>query len=81
VGIADIHAGALSIYPNPATDMITVKMNGNHNFPMSYTMTDPEGRTVQSGTLELSTTIHISGLASGVYLLHIGGSVSKVVKE
>ena len=83
-GIADISSDALNIYPNPAFDRINVKLNTNSNPALSYTINDLEGRSILSALAELqggTITIDISGLSSGVYLLSIGGSVAKVVKE
>jgi hypothetical protein len=81
-GIAEIGADQLSIYPNPASDIITVKINSDHFAAEKYTITDLQDRELLSGTLESSSTsIHVNGLSSGVYLLHIGSALQKLVKD
>lgn len=62
----------ISIYPNPATDLITVVSNANLS-GSSYTITDLLGKSVLSGKLvPESSKISISSLPVGMYLLKIG---------
>lgn len=80
VGIADIGADQLSIYPNPASDMITVKMNGSVA-SQNYTLSDLQGREIISGSIDHQSSINISSLSTGVYMLHINGRAYKIVKD
>ena len=60
------------IYPNPATDLITVVANASLS-GSSYTVTDLLGKAVLSGKLATgSSRISISSLPVGMYLLKIG---------
>jgi hypothetical protein len=73
-----------AVYPNPASDKITVK--GNTAFTTSiYSINDQLGRIVLNGKLNgESTSIDISELPSGIYFLKIVEEKQltiKVVKE
>lgn len=68
---------SISLYPNPATDNITVSgANGD------YQIIDMEGRIVQSGLLnEESTCVSLTTIPEGVYLLKAGNISAKFVKR
>jgi hypothetical protein len=74
----------LLIYPNPASDKLTVK-TGNSNMSLNYTLMDIEGREILSGLLADGTTsINIPPLTAGIYILHINGQIKssfKIVKD
>lgn len=81
LSIHDFLFNNYTIYPNPATNFISVKFNGN----LVYKETNIYGIT---GNLIRSTfkeTIDISDLSSGIYLVEIitdlGVSVKKIVKK
>jgi trimeric autotransporter adhesin len=61
----------LSIFPNPASNNITLKMDINEGFePVSYSILDILGQTVEQNTIQRNNlSIDVSGLANGVYLL------------
>ncbi len=75
---------AFSVYPNPATDLITIRTHSNL-LGSTYMITDQAGRQVQSGKLlRENTPIDLSALATGAYLIRIGEQESrtfKVMKE
>jgi Leucine-rich repeat (LRR) protein len=79
-GLTTVSDNNFSIYPNPAYDHITVRMTGNNGVG-NYTISDPEGRVLQSGLLGQSTTINISSLNIGLYLLNVGDQVYKIIKD
>jgi len=61
-----------SAYPNPASNLLTIKTNMNA-IGSPYYVYDQSGRQVMSGTLtELTTNIKIDQLANGVYLMQFG---------
>ncbi len=62
----------LDIYPNPATDQITIVQQGNLE-PRTFDLQTLTGRTVQSGKLagKGRHTIDVSDLSAGVYLLQV----------
>lgn len=81
-GISDIVSDAISVYPNPTSDMISLVWKENTGTDKKYLLTDIKGREVLSGTMEQPlTSIDMNSLSSGMYLLRIGNTVRKVVKE
>ena len=71
---------AFSVYPNPATDRITIKAHSSL-LGSTYMITDQAGRQVQSGKLIRETTsIDLSGSAAGAYLVRIGEQGSRTIK-
>jgi plastocyanin len=74
----------ISLYPNPAVDLITIKTNsGLLNFP--YFITDQAGRQVLSGKINSEITyLEIGQLKKGIYLFQIPGQKRqsfKVIKN
>ena len=69
-----------SIYPNPATDFITVHHNGNEN--LDFAITDITGRALVSGHLVGQyTPVKISDLSPGLYFINIDGGIVKFLKS
>lgn len=82
LGLDEVSATPLIVYPNPASDFI--QLDGAGNFA-SYELIDALGRTVQAATLT-SDKIDISSLQTGVYQLvvkDVDGDMKRsvVVKE
>ena len=79
LGIDNVENNSVSVYPSPASNILTIEGEGIH----SVQMFDASGRTVLSrnngGKVDIST------LASGVYVVRVttnnGVSIQKVVKE
>jgi uncharacterized delta-60 repeat protein len=73
---------AVSVYPNPATDFITIESRDNLLYP-SYAIFNLLGQQVLSGSLtEKSTRIDVGLLPSGTYLLESGTAKSiKFIKQ
>ena len=57
------------VYPNPTTDIISVKNGTRSNETMTYVVTDIMGRTVQLGEMTNNTDIDVNYLAPGTYFL------------
>jgi uncharacterized repeat protein (TIGR01451 family) len=73
---------SILLYPNPTSSEITITSDKFTNEP--YTLYDQMGRTVGSGNLTgTSTTISLSTLSKGIYILKIEGAYESaiVVKE
>ncbi len=65
-------ATAITVYPNPAAELITVVINPGL-LGTSYVVVDKLGRTVLYGTFNSeSTTISLAGLSSGLYSVLYG---------
>jgi hypothetical protein len=84
-GISNIaESTAVSVYPNPATDDINIKVSGAM-VGTTYEITDVTGRKLMGNSLKQEiTTVPISDLVSGIYLIHLGNrndTVYKIVKE
>lgn len=62
----------LSVFPNPASNEITLKTSINEGFePISYSIIDVLGQTVRQSTMQRNNlSIDVSGLANGLYVLH-----------
>lgn len=74
VGVDENEVIAASVYPNPATDVLNIKMNEE---VASVVITALDGKVVAT---ENSTSINISGLNTGMYIYTITGVSGKVAK-
>lgn len=76
-GIESVES-TVSIYPNPASDAITLETDV---IGSAITITDLAGRTVLQATATgTKTTLDISGLSAGTYVVRIGERVGKIWK-
>ena len=74
VGVEENEVITASVYPNPATDVLNIKMNEE---VASVVITALDGKTVAT---ENSTSVNISALNTGMYLYTITGVSGKVAK-
>ncbi|MCI4671480.1 MAG: T9SS type A sorting domain-containing protein [Bacteroidia bacterium] len=67
--------GEVSLYPNPAKDILTIDVAAERLSGFGISLYDLSGKTVMSKGIEpttnFSTTMDVSGLNSGVYLVKI----------
>ncbi len=78
-GIGEVASVALTLYPNPATDILTIETKA---IGAAITITDLTGRTVMTATAtDGNTTLRISHLSAGTYMVRVGDKVGKVVKR
>ncbi len=79
VGINNIENTNISVYPNPATDIINI--SGITNAQVN--ITDITGKTVISENINNNAQINVSNLASGIYNINIitneGNFAQKIV--
>ena len=84
LGVTDIIlADAISVYPNPASQVISIGNNSNIELE-AVNIYDINGRLVkQLEEMNNSTgaQINISDLSSGVYLVHIYGNQASTIKK
>ena len=61
----------VSVYPNPATDHITIKFNSQNTECLSYHICDLLGKIIKSGELKskIRNEINISNLKPGIYVI------------
>ncbi len=62
-------ATTFGVYPNPATNNITVRLN-SRSLGISYRIVNTIGQAVKQGDLT-TETVNVSGLQSGLYLLEV----------
>jgi hypothetical protein len=84
----DLDQPGLTMYPNPAGEVLYLSVGGNEGFLESvpYEIVDPLGRIVRTGWLpSAQTEIPLSGMPAGIYylLLHspAGLSGGKFIKQ
>ena len=70
-----LNAQVISIYPNPSSSVLNITLNSSS----PYYITDMTGRAVRSGVLSENTSIDISGLTNGTYVLNINEADAKYV--
>ncbi|HBW86446.1 MAG TPA: hypothetical protein DEF82_06830, partial [Crocinitomicaceae bacterium] len=77
--VEEVNTVNLSVYPNPASDVITVSSTLTEG---TITVTDVAGKLVKSTELnDLSTSINTTGLNNGVYYVTVtNGSVTSTEK-
>ena len=83
-GITDLDPDAINIYPNPASDIMTIKTNRIETSAAKYSITDLEGRVILSGNIMQGVNnINISTLTNGVYLVQTNrdSSPNKIIKN
>ncbi len=79
-GLNTLQNEIISIYPNPATNQITILSNAAR-YPLSYKVYNELGQALLIGDLMASTTsIDISRLAPGNYMLVVGTKHLSFVK-
>jgi hypothetical protein len=70
--------GQISIYPNPATQVLTVETQRE----AQYSIYDLQGQSVMKGDLQSGkNTLNVSGLAKGFYTIKIGDYNQKIVLQ
>tara|TARA_R110001592_G_scaffold68626_2_gene210358 strand:+ start:49447 stop:51921 length:2475 start_codon:yes stop_codon:yes gene_type:complete len=70
VNLPELSALGWSVYPNPAQDYLTVDGISEKSTPFS--ITDLQGRILQSGSFKENGRIVLKGLPRGSYILQIG---------
>ncbi|MCB9359776.1 MAG: T9SS type A sorting domain-containing protein [Flavobacteriales bacterium] len=69
-----------NIYPNPATDLLTIKFDDNE--PVSVAVIDAQGRVVvKKDNVRSNSQIDVTVLSNGIYQLKIVGINSYVIKK
>jgi hypothetical protein len=85
-GISDKELNpAISIYPNPTKDFVTIEME-NASDSYELTLLDNKGRFILSQSFTHSATLNLEKQASGTYILQVlskttGDKFSKLIKR
>jgi hypothetical protein len=67
-------AQEVTLYPNPATDMLYLSLPGYTKSEVRYSITDPAGRKVAEGVSPVfreQVSVVVKGLAEGMYFISI----------
>lgn len=85
VGITENLNHSIKIYPNPATNLLTIDLTNANEFNAIH-ITDVNGKTIYQSTINsLQSTIDLTNFSNGIYFVQIIGSndveTIKVVKE
>ena len=68
----------LSLFPNPASNELHVKMEAAGKF--QYFITNLAGQTMRTGTFTPNQTINIEGLPSGTYIFTLQSAIDQKVR-
>lgn len=84
-GVNELEVQNLSVYPNPASDVINVSFEGN-NSDYEITLTDLQGRTVSTMNISNASglqtaTFSTSDIAKGSYLINVYSNGVKTSKN
>ena len=74
VGINETTGAIVSLFPNPATDVLNISNAANSN----YVLMNVTGKTVATGSINNDKhTLDVSAFKSGVYVLKLTGTVNE----
>ena len=79
-GIDGVDAGAISLYPNPASTTVTLRVS-EQMVGSTVSIVDVNGRVVYTQTATQSLTIDLSDMAKGAYFVRLTGEQSTVVRK
>ncbi|WP_430404156.1 T9SS type A sorting domain-containing protein [Fluviicola sp.] len=81
-GITDSEKNSVSVYPNPANDLIYIVSDFDVN---TITITDVSGQVVYNNSTVSNNNVDVSSLTSGVYLVNVatdsGVKTSRFIKK
>ncbi|MFA4852248.1 MAG: T9SS type A sorting domain-containing protein [Bacteroidales bacterium] len=75
-----IDGGFLNIYPNPATNELTIELT-NLNTKLKFEIINLNGQTLYSSSIEKKGVIDISHLPNGFYLVKLSTDKTNIVKK
>jgi hypothetical protein len=74
-GVKDLSLQTVSIYPNPATEVLNIKGQGNFNLNIFNTT----GEMILSKNINNSESISVNNLQSGLYLVVVDGKIQNKI--
>ncbi|MBL0128846.1 MAG: T9SS type A sorting domain-containing protein [Flavobacteriales bacterium] len=80
VGIAEQAADAsFTLFPNPATDQVTIQLASITNGSEVVRILDAQGRLVRTERINTRAVIDVSAFDAGIYFLQVGGASKRFV--
>ena len=79
LSLEDNAINSLKIYPNPATDNVTITASNTINNIEIYSILGKKMMSLEPSNAQLSQTINLSSFATGVYLVKIDNQFRKLV--
>jgi hypothetical protein len=82
LNITDSNEAEYKIYPNPTADMIYIQSIAQKEL-IAYRIYNSSGQLVQSGKVQNNSSIGLSGLKTGLFLLQLGAESKtyKIIKQ
>lgn len=77
------NAGMVTVFPNPSSKLVNVKLNGDKwRLPAQLQIFSKTGTLIETTTLEnAKSSVDISALPQGVYIMKIETSTAKAVEK
>jgi hypothetical protein len=80
VGLDENNSDQISIYPNPANDILYLNI-ASEDFNANYIIMDATGRIVSNGIISSDTkTLNVANLAKGMYTISLLDDIKTVLK-
>lgn len=80
-GVEDLSLARVVLFPNPASDLLIVDIQGRHGSPISLKLKDSAGRVVYAQMAMNQSLLDVSPLSEGLYLLDIEFAGFTVTKQ
>lgn len=69
--VEDLTTAQVVVFPNPASDLLMVDIQGRHGSPVSLKLKDSTGRVVYAKMAMNQSPLDVSSLSEGLYLMDI----------
>ncbi len=70
--VAEVNALAtLNVYPNPATDVVNIKLGNPGTVGAGYSLSDALGKTLRAGKLNGTASLYVGELPRGLYFVRV----------
>ena len=84
-GSADVETTSISVFPNPASDVMMVNFTTEENTAYTFNVVDLLGKVVASDRFEAVSgentyRLNVSNITPGVYMLEVKGATTEMVK-
>ncbi|MDT3740416.1 MAG: T9SS type A sorting domain-containing protein [Candidatus Kapabacteria bacterium] len=80
--VNDAAAGNIEVFPNPVTDLLTIRNINESNNYSTVNLYDMFGRLlISDGLVSGTNTLDVSGLSTGVYSIRVNNQIYKIIKE